>query len=196
MNTPPKKYSTLISQDFAVGSLHKPESISLEDPATLILTDFTTQQPATISSAASIDVALEKMKKLGVRLLLVLDHELRGPEDDARVIGQITACDIMGDRPPAIARSSGLKHSEISVKMVMTPESQIQVVDWQDILIAKVGHVLATMHDHHCCHILIVEDDAYRGVISLSEITKHMDHFSAEPAVCAHSVAELVRMIG
>ncbi len=192
-------FTPLPTESFSKCPLHKTELVHMDDPATLVLTDFIHNRPATIASNTLIDAAMQKMKRSHEHLLLVIDEvdiDQQTGKKSGAIIGQITSCDILGDAPIKLAQSMGIPHKDISVKMIMTPRKDIKTVDWSHIRNARVGNIIATLHERECCHILVVEDGTLRGIISQSEIAKHMDHFEAEPLACSHSLAELVHRIG
>lgn len=196
---PPNHYKPLLTDDFVACPLHRMEMVQLSDPAIHVFTDFTHNRPAMISSTASIDAAVNRMKHAGEHVLLVVDEvdkDATTGSQSGRVVGQVTSCDIMGDVPINVARENGMHHDEVPVKLVMTPREDIQVLDWSIARGVKVGHILATMQDRECCHILVVEDGELRGMFSRSEINKHLEHTDVEPMVCAHSLAELVHRVG
>lgn len=194
-----RRYAPLDTEAFIKCPIHTTELVHMDDPATFVFTDFTHNRPATVTPDIAIDTALDKMKRSREHLLLVIDDVNTNSEtgrQSGSVIGQITACDIHGEAPVRIAQETGMHHDDITVKMVMTPRRDIQVVDWVHIKGAKVGHILATMHERECCHILVVEEGTLRGIFSMSEISKHLDHVETEPEFCAHSLAELVHRVG
>lgn len=194
-----RHYAPLATEAFIQCPIHTAELVHMDDPATFVFTDFTRNRPATITSDDSIDGALDKMNRSGEHLLLVIENvntDNQTGRQSGSVIGQITACDMHGEVPVRVAREAGIRHDEIKVGMVMTPRRDIQVVDWVHIKSAKVGHILATMHDRECCHILVVENNTLRGIFSMSEIAKHLDYVEVEPEFCAHSLAELVHRVG
>jgi len=195
-----RAYVALETKVFVKSPLEMPELVKVEDPATYVFTDFTHNMPAIIGPEVSIDKALNRMRKSAVRLLLVVDKdeavETASSSRPPTVIGQITSCDILGEAPVRIAQSSGMRHSEITVNMVMTPRKDIDVVEWSHIKNAKVGHVLATMHHRQGCHILVSEEGMIRGIFSMSEISRHLGHDESEPLMCANSLSELVHETG
>jgi len=194
-----RHYTVLSTAVFSECPLQLPERVQMEDLATHVFTDFTHNRPAVIKAHTSIDDAMKLMRDSGIHLLLVIDDaDSDSSANDLMVTvkGQITSGDILGDLPVKLAQESGVKHSEITVGMVMTPRKDIKVVDWSTIKVAKVGHVISTMHEWNCCHILVVDDGQLHGIFSMSEISKHMGHNESEPLVCAHSLAELVHTIG
>jgi CBS domain-containing protein len=194
-----RNYTSLSTTEFLECPLQLPELVQMEDMATHVFTDFTHNRPAVIPADSSIDVAMQMMKNSGIHLLLVIDKMDADTDSTNRLVtvkGQITSCDALGDAPVKLARENGINHNEMTVSMVMTPNTDIKVVDWSTIKVAKVGHIIKTMHDWDCCHILVMDEDRLRGIFSMSEISKHLGHNESEPLVCAHSLAELVHTIG
>src|SRR5579862_2520206 len=64
--------------------------VALNDPATLVVTDFTREPPVTATEDRAIDDALQDMVLAGVRALLVVRGDL--------VSGLITSYDVQGER--------------------------------------------------------------------------------------------------
>lgn len=194
-----RHYTSLSAAEFSECPLQLPEHVQMNDLATHVFTDFTHNRPAVIKAHTSIDVAMKLMQDSGIHLLLVIDdadEDTSSSDLMVSVKGQITSCDILGDLPVKLAQENGIKHSEMTVSMVMTPRKDIKVVDWSTIKVAKVGHIINTMHEWGCCHILVIDDGNLRGIFSMSEVSKHLGHNESEPVVCAHSLAELVHTIG
>lgn len=191
-----RNYTPLETEAFVACPLKMPEMVHMDDPATYVFTDFSHNRPAYIAPHVLIDDAMNKMKKSGIRLMLVINEvKQENGKRKGTVIGQITACDLLGDAPIKLAQSTGTRHSEMTVDMLMTPRKDIKVVEWPHIKTAQVGHIIATMHDRECCHILVVDKDKLRGIFSMSEISRHLGHNYSEPLVCAHSLADLVHRI-
>lgn len=167
-----------------------PELIHMNDPASSVFIDFSCHQPVTVSPGVSIDIAMNKMKASDSRLLLVTD-------DEANVVGMVTACDIMGDAPLRAAESGGLNHCDITVKMIMTPRKDIKAIEWSQIEHSKVGHIVATMHHLECCTLPVIEEGKLRGLFCGSEISERLgvnqsSHDIMNTTACAHSLAEMV----
>jgi signal-transduction protein with cAMP-binding, CBS, and nucleotidyltransferase domain len=181
----PRVHVPLASDTFVEHPPDMPELVHLNDPAAYVLIDFTNTRPMTISPDVSIDVAMNKMKVLGSRLLLVTDN-------DGSVVGVVTANDIMGDAPLRVAESDGMKHSDVKVEMIMTHNKDIKAIEWSQVKNSKVGHIVATMHHLECCYLPVVEDGKVRGLICGSEISRHLGHDISETTMCAHSLAEIV----
>ena len=179
------------------GLLHPdepPEIVHLDDPALLVFTDFYKIMPVTVSPEASIDAALEKMKKGGVRLLLVLGTE-------GEVVGIVTTKDILGDKPIRITQETRVEHANILVKDVMTPHQDITVLEMDHLRDACVGHIVATIHQLERRHLLVVDTDGeghhdVRGLFSATQISRQLGYDITEEVVPAHSLAEMVQQIG
>lgn len=171
-----------------------PELIRLDSTATTVMTDFRFVHPITVSPAVSIDDALQGMKTAGVRLLLVTNeaHE---------IIGLITAKDIQGEKPIRIIEETRAQRSEITVATIMTPQSDITVLNMLSVRNAQVGHIIETLRRLERQHTLVVEvDEADQtqnvvGLFSMSQVSKHLGKDVAEEVVPAHSLAEMVHQI-
>ena len=172
---------------------HPPELIHLDSPARTVMTDFNFVHPVTISPDASIDIALQKMKTAGVRLLLVTN------EAD-EIIGVVTARDIMGEKPIKIVEQTRTQRSQIRVSTVMTPQQHIDVLNMISVRNAEVGHIIETLRQLERQHILVVQvgsDGAQRvvGMFSTSRISKLLGVDVTEEVPPAHSLAEMVQHI-
>ena len=66
-----------------------PEIVKLDSPAAAVMTNFKVVHPIATRPEVAIDVALNKMKTTGIRLLFVVN-------DAGQIIGLVTAKDIMG----------------------------------------------------------------------------------------------------
>lgn len=172
-----------------------PELVHLNSPAIEVMTDFHVVTPITVEPQLSIDEALEKMKTSGVRLLLVTD-------DSEEVIGVITAKDIQGERPINIVQETRISRSEITVKMIMTPQSAATVLNLVSVRNAQVGHIIETFRQLERQHMLVVDVDAklkqqrIRGLFSTSQIRKQLDVELLEDVAPAHSLAEIQHELG
>jgi CBS domain-containing protein len=104
-----------------------------------------------------------------VRLLLVVD------EGHEKVLGVITATDLLGERAMLVATGRGMRRDELTVADVMTPAAQVEAIALADVEGARVGHVLETLRRAGRQHALVVDtDSAVRGVFSLSQIARQL----------------------
>jgi len=143
----------------------------LDSPAIEVMTDFARVPAATIEAGATVDEANQFMMRRGVRSLMVVDPTLR-------VLGIITARDVLGELPVKVALERNVAHSEVLVRDVMTPAERLEAIRIEDVLSAKVGHVVATLARSGRQHTLVVEGAAngakVRGMFSLTQIAREL----------------------
>jgi len=156
--------------------------VTPESPAMQVMTDLTRVTPATIRPQAPLAGANQFMIARGVRLLLVAD-------DQENVLGVISATDILSERAMRVAIERGLRRDELTVADVMTSAEQVEVIAYEDVVGARVGHVLETLRRAGRQHALVVDFDELasrrlleppsrrtmvRGVFSLSQIARQL----------------------
>jgi CBS-domain-containing membrane protein len=166
-----------------------PELVHLHDSAMQVFTDFMSVYPVTVMTDTSIDHALEIMKRRRVRLLIVVNQQ-------HRVIGLVSADQIMGDGPVRLAEGYRMDHSQIRVAMLMQPQKAIRVLELGHLRDARVGHIVATLHDLEQKYILVVDDGAVCGLFSASQISRQLGRNILVDEVPAHSLAEMVHSLG
>jgi CBS domain-containing protein len=163
------------------------ERRTLDSRALSVMTDFAIVPAATIEPDASVDDANRSMIRRGVRSLIVVDHA-------SRVLGMITATDILGERPMQIARERDAKRHEILVREIMTPIDRMEALPIDALLDAKVGHLVATLRKAGRQHALVVErgpeGDVVRGIFSLTQIAAELG-ISIEASAIAGTFAEV-----
>ena len=185
----PRITNTLPPNTMVTHPVELPELVHFDDPATTVFTDFTREHPVTIKPDVSIDHALEQMKYSGICVLLVLD-------EDNRLLGEIIADDIMGDKPVRLAESTGMDHSEITVKMMMIPREEVRVLEMKHLCDACVGHIIATLHAIESRYVLVIENGSIRGLYAAGQISRQLGRNIMDEEVSAHSFAEMVHSLG
>lgn len=169
-----------------------PLRVTLEDPATDVMTDLRRVEAMTVSPEIPMETALQKMIHAGVRLLIVAT-----PQD--RVQGVVTARDILGEKPVQVVSGERITHGELQVQHVMTPRAELTVLDHFDVVVARVGDVVATLRESRRQHALVVEHDedrheVLRGLFSLTQIGRQLGvEISAEGPV--QSFAEIEKLL-
>ena len=166
-----------------------PELVHFHDSAMQVFTDFARVYPVTVTADRTIDYALHKMKNSGVRLLLVVDKK-------HHMIGLISAYQIMGDDPVRLAEDRQLDHSQITVAMLMQPQSDIKVLELSHLRDARVGHIVATLHQLEQKYMIVVDQGHVSGLFSASQISRQLGRKILEEEMPAHSLAEMVHSIG
>ncbi len=168
-----------------------PAVVHLDDPAVDVMTDLSQYWAVTTTPQTPIDLALERMKHVGVRMLLVTDEA-------QRISGLITAKDIQGEKPIRLSEAEGVARAAIQVGQIMTPLEQITVMEWQAVRRAQVGDILQTLHQQERQHGLVAEatdsgGQRIRGIFSTTQIAKQLGEPIAEEIPTAHSLADIVR---
>jgi CBS domain-containing protein len=167
-----------------------PELLHPDSPAIEAMTDFREVWPVTVSPDMNVDDALEYMKRFGVRMLLVID-------EDRRIIGIVTAEEIMGELPIKLVEGERAARKAVTVKMVMTPQNKVQVLDMISVRDAQVRHIGETLRELESRHVLVVETgesgkQRVRGLFSRSRIQKLLGGYPVQDVPAAHSLAEIV----
>ena len=157
---------------YAQRSALMPERVTLDDPALRVMTDFQTVSAAVILPADTADEAQRRMIERGVRSLLVINQE-------RHVVGIITATDVLGEKPMQVISQRGMRRPELTVRDVMTPQQDLEILDLADVRTAKVGHVVATLKGSGRQHALVAEHDAkgrqtIRGMFSATQIARQL----------------------
>ena len=169
-----------------------PRPVTLDSPATEVLTDLRHVYAAVIEPHATMDSANQYMIQRGVRLLLVVNS-------DKSLAGLITANDIQGEKPMRFVRERGVKHNEILVSDIMTPQNDLDAIPMTEVASAKVGHILAGLNSTGRHHALAIESDAagrltVRGIFSLSQIARQLG-VAIQTTEVAKSFAEIEAML-
>ena len=170
-----------------VAPVARPGTVTLDTPASEVMTDFARTPAATIEPEASADFATDFMRRRGVRALIVTDAE-------GEVAGILTATDLLGEKPIKYALDYGVKHSEVRVSDVMTPRSRLELLVFEEVSQARVGHIVATLRKAGRQHFLVGEHDAagerVRGIFSLSQIARRLG-IDLQPNTFAHTFSEI-----
>lgn len=149
-----------------------PEKAVLDDAATTVMTDLTRVTAVICLPGDTVDEAHRRMIQRGVRLLLVVDQ-------DRKVVGLITATDVLGEKPVLAASQRGLRRDEVLVRDVMTPQERLEVLGMAEVAAAKVGHIVATLQKAGRQHAMVVEYDAkgrqtVRGLFSITQVARQL----------------------
>lgn len=149
-----------------------PEKVTLDDDATGVMTDFMRVTAVIVLPGDTADEAHRRMVQRGVRLLLVVDQ-------DRKVVGLITATDVLGEKPVLAASERGVRREEVLVRDIMTPQERLEVLAMSDVRAAKVGHIVATLKKAGRQHAIVVDYDNrerpfVRGLFSTTQIARQL----------------------
>ncbi|MDD3528349.1 MAG: CBS domain-containing protein [Gallionellaceae bacterium] len=169
------------------------ESVTMDQPALAVMTDFAVVTAQTVPPLESIESARTRMIHHGVRLLLVTD-------DQNQILGLVTASDLTSERPMQIIQAQGIRHADVLVKDIMTPRERLEVICMDDLQTAKVGDVVATLQGQGRQHALVVERQAdrsqiLRGMFSTSQIGRQLGT-PIHTVPVARSFADIAQMGG
>ena len=166
------------------------QKVTLESPAMAVMTDLERVMAVTIGPGASVETANQRMIDAGVRLLLVVDG-------DRRIVGLVTAADILGEKPfKHRQRMGGESFGEIPVRDIMTPQAALDVLQLRDVFRARVGDIVATLKGFGRQHALVVERNGerdaqrVRGIFSTAQIGRQLG-MDIVPGEVARTFAEL-----
>lgn len=166
---------------------HMPERVNQDNPAVDVMTDLRQVAAQMVSLQTPLSVALERMIKMGVRLLLVA-------EADGSIRGVITSRDIQGEKPLRIMEKTGSRREDLVVRDLMTLHPNLEVLLMEDVMRARVGDIIATLRETGRQHALVLDRDtdsgvdAIRGIFSLSQIGQQLGldiHPSERPTTFA-----------
>ena len=177
-----------------------PELVHLDGPAVDVMTDFRKVQALTVRPNISISEALEEMKwvqvYIGSELCAVRVCNLLVTDEAREIIGLVTSDEIRGGKPIEIAHDKGIRHTEVTVAMVMIPLADISALDIVAVRKARVADIVETMRERRCWHLLVVEQDEegeqrVRGMFTRSQICRQLAEDVKEEVGPCHSFAQL-----
>ncbi|WJW76638.1 CBS domain-containing protein [Thiohalobacter sp. IOR34] len=188
------KYNTLNPRTLDAGvTYHRPpqrlpENVTLDHPATDVMTDFSKVAAITMGPCATLGAANQRMIATGVRLLFVTDQY-------NAIIGVVTTTDLQGERPMQYLQEVGGKREDIYLRDIMTPQDKLDVLEMQDVARSRVGDIVATLQRCGRQHALVVDRDGQgrqrvRGLFSSTQISKQLGT-PIETTEVANSFAEV-----
>ncbi|MCC7412624.1 MAG: CBS domain-containing protein [Gammaproteobacteria bacterium] len=160
--------TTLAAPDLPIPGAD-PWSARAQDPAITVMTDFRERASVTVRESDTIDAALDHMKHNGVRCAFVTNAA-------ERVVGLITAYDIMGEKPLRHAQAPGAPQHDIAVKDIAVKISEWQVVDVRELERTTVDAVRRTLDRSQLTHLPVMETTGsgprLRGLLSAAKIRR------------------------
>ncbi|MGI9319033.1 MAG: CBS domain-containing protein [bacterium] len=185
---------TLLSQNALVSPSddESPSVHSLEDEAVSVLTDFRYVRPFTIVPTATINEINQKMIDCRVRLLFVCAN-------DHNLLGVVTYNDVFSEKPLQYVQEHGGRYEDILVQDIFTPLQQLEALDYNEVLKARVGDIVETYKSSKRQHILVAETrpDGHQvvaGMFSSSQLEKLLGT-RLETGGRAHTFADLERAL-
>jgi CBS domain-containing protein len=164
-----------------------------EDSALTLLTDLNHSACVVASHHDGLENTLHVMQRAGVRMVFVSGA-------DGQLTGVVTADLLQGEKPVLRASMAHVAHKELTVTDVMIPITHWEVIDLSAVRTARLGDIVATMHEHGMRYLLVTQTKdgktTLRGLFSASRLEQalgtpigsdlHSRSFAELEAVLAH----------
>lgn len=142
------------------------QGITLNSPATAVLTDFKKSKPLVINQDAPASDVEKRMIEERVRLKIVVDKE-------GKFVGVISLDDL-NDQEVVRRIATGIDRAELLVSHFMRSKEQLKVILLSELESATVGNVVEMLKTNGLQHCLVVDDKAHqiRGIVSASDLAR------------------------
>jgi CBS domain-containing protein len=167
--------------------------VTLNAPALAVMTDLRRVRVLVIGPEAPLEVAHQLMIHAKVRLLGVVD-------DSGRLLGVITARDILGEKPLAVATRERIRRDRITVEQIMTPRAQMNPLRLKEVEKATVRDIVMLLREAGRQHAVVVEPreqgDGYQacGIFSITQIGRQLG-IDISPEGQVQSFAEVEHLL-
>lgn len=173
------KFKTLETQFISpentqLKSQRLPELVHLNDPAFMIMIDFSQFPAFKIKQDATLEDAQHEMEFHGTHFMLVHNP-------DCQLVGVLTASDLLGAKPIKVSSDLRIAHDDIPVQHLMTSLNKIPTLSIEIIEYARVGHIIKTLHTVDAPFALVTQPqtdgkESIRGYFTTSQISKQLHH--------------------
>ncbi|QBJ64106.1 CBS domain-containing protein [Pseudoalteromonas sp. DL-6] len=162
--------------------------IDLTSPATRIVTSFTHTSPMRAAFDTTIEQASKQLNTQRSDFILVTDEH-------QKLIGIVASADLQSSKIMILAQRLGLPRSEISLRYLMTPLSNLMGVSMKSLSYSCIGDALQTM-EHHGAMFLLVTAANYEisGLISARDIARKLQ-IPVHISPIAHTFSEVLESI-
>lgn len=162
---------TLGMDSGATGPRNESWQVGLNDHATSVMTDFRERAFFNVGADEHIDATLDKMRHAGLRAAFVMDRH------NDKLLGLITAYDIMGEKPVRFMHGHGAGRHEIRVSDIMEGLSEMAALDIKELEHATVQSVLDALQKSGRTHLPVMEythgePPHLRGLFSSSKVMR------------------------
>jgi CBS-domain-containing membrane protein len=142
-----------------------PGGLNADSPALKAMTDLRKVTALTVERTNTLAATRERMKKLGVRMLLVTGST-------GAVMGVVTVTDLDSGRPEKIAAKTGEQPDELFVQDIMTLRGRIEVLQLKDVAQASTGQVLNSLRQASRRHALVLDDSGEHQICGIFSLTR------------------------
>ena len=148
----------------------EPWHVLADAPAIVAMTDFRDRPSVTIDGSLGVDTAIERMKYAGVRSAFVTDVS-------ERVVGLVTAYDLIGEKPLRHMRLVGAAREDVAVRDLMVPVSAWEAISIRHVEQSTMADVSILLSQHALTHVPVMETRgdgsvAVRGLISAARVSR------------------------
>ncbi len=143
-------------------------AVSLDTPATDVLTDFTQQKPLVLEDSVTAAEARTLMQRAHVRLKIVVDA-------NNHFLGVVSLQDL--DNQSLIKKQAeGFKPEELRVTDFMRRRSELKAFSYAELAQARIRDVIQALRCSGQQHCLVIdrENHAIRGIISASDLARKL----------------------
>lgn len=165
------KFPPLSFQSMPVGAGYSrpdqqfPSGLTAQSPALSAMTDLREITALTVERTNTLAATRERMRKLGVRMLLVTGST-------GAVMGIVTVTDLDSGRPETIASKTGEQPDELLVQDIMTLRGRIEILPLAEVDSANVGQILNSLRRAGRRHALVLDENSAEicGIFSLTRL--------------------------
>ncbi len=162
--------------------------IDLTSPATQIVTSFTHTSPMRAAFDTTIEQASKQLNTRRSDFILVTDEH-------QKLIGIVASADLQSSKIMILAQRLGLPRSEISLRYLMTPLSNLMGVSMKSLSYSCIGDALQTMEHHGAMFLLVTAaNNEISGLISARDIARKLQ-IPVHISPIAHTFSEVLESV-
>ncbi len=185
-------FKELRTQDISHGTIANTFTneavVDLTSPATQVVTSFTDTSPMRASFDTTIEQASKQLTTQRSDFILVTDEQ-------QKLVGIVASADLQSSKIMILAQRLGLPRSEISLRYLMTPLSNLMGVSMKSLSYSCIGDALQTMEHHGAMFLLVTAaNNEISGLISARDIARKLQ-IPVHISPIAHTFSEVLESI-
>ena len=185
-------FKELRTQDISHGTIANTFTneavIDLTSPATQVVTSFTDTSPMRASFDTTIEQASKQLTTQRSDFILVTDEQ-------QKLVGIVASADLQSSKIMILAQRLGLPRSEISLRYLMTPLSNLMGVSMKSLSYSCIGDALQTMEHHGAMFLLVTAaNNEISGLISARDIARKLQ-IPVHISPIAHTFSEVLESV-
>lgn len=184
-------FKELRTQDISHGTIANTFTneavVDLTSPATQVVTSFTDTSPMRASFDTTIEQASKQLTTQRSDFILVTGEQ-------QKLIGIVASADLQSSKIMILAQRLGLPRSEISLRYLMTPLSNLMGVSMKSLSYSCIGDALQTMEHHGAMFLLVTAaNNEISGLISARDIARKLQ-IPVHISPIAHTFSEVLEV--